>query len=163
MELICVLPFIGNKSLQLRTRLVNSIENNLKFCKLKLIFQSPCKLSWMFRYKDSLEKEIHPDIVYRYTCSNCKVAYHCKTYCNSFTRAAEHMGISNSTRKRLKSVKQSAVSNYLLECNCSTGFDHFDVLASDANKFRLLIKGSLLIKCHQPQLSKTIKSLRHFR
>ena len=32
-ELICVLPFIGNKSPQQRTRLVNSIENNLKFCK----------------------------------------------------------------------------------------------------------------------------------
>ena len=29
-ELICVLPFIGNKSLQLRTHLVNSIENNVK-------------------------------------------------------------------------------------------------------------------------------------
>ena len=32
-ELICVLPFIRNKSTQLRTRLVNSIKNNLKFCK----------------------------------------------------------------------------------------------------------------------------------
>ena len=33
-ELICVLSFIVNKSLQLRTRLVNSIENNIKFCQL---------------------------------------------------------------------------------------------------------------------------------
>ena len=40
-ELICALFFVGNKSLQLRARLVNSIENNLKFCKLKVIFQSP--------------------------------------------------------------------------------------------------------------------------
>ena len=75
MELICVLPFIGNKPRQLRTHLVNSTENNLKFCKLKVIFQSPCKLSSLFRYKDSLKKEIHSDIVYRYTCSNCKVTY----------------------------------------------------------------------------------------
>ena len=37
-ELICILPFIGNKSLQLSTRLVNSIESTLKVCKLKLIF-----------------------------------------------------------------------------------------------------------------------------
>ena len=64
-ELICVLPFIRNKSLQLRTRLVNSVENNLKFCKLKVIFKSPCKLSLLFRYKDSLKKEIPSDIVYR--------------------------------------------------------------------------------------------------
>ena len=63
------------KSLQLRTRLVNSVENNLKFCKLKIFFQSPCKLNSLFRYKVSFKKNIRPDIVYRYTCSNCKVTY----------------------------------------------------------------------------------------
>ena len=79
-ELICVLPFLGKRSMQLRTRLVNSIESNLKFCKLKVIFQSPCKLNSLFRYKDSLQKKIRSDIVYRYTCSNCKVTYYGKTY-----------------------------------------------------------------------------------
>ena len=39
--------------LQLRTRLVNSVESNLKFCTLKVIFKSPCKLNSQFRYKDS--------------------------------------------------------------------------------------------------------------
>ena len=68
------------------------------------------------------------------------------------------MGISNLTGKCLKCVKQSAVSDHLLECNCTIDFDHFDILASDANKFRLLIKESLLIKRDQPQLNKTIKS-----
>ena len=60
------------------------------------------------------------------------------------------MSISNLTEKRLKSVKQSAVSDQLLECNCSTDFDHFDIQASDANEFRLLVKKSLLIKRDQP-------------
>ena len=68
------------------------------------------------------------------------------------------MGISNLSGKRLKCVKHSAVSDHLLECNCSIDFDHFDILASDANKFKLLIKESLLIKCDQTQLNKTIKS-----
>ena len=68
------------------------------------------------------------------------------------------MSISNLTGKHLKCVKQLAVSGHLLECNCSVGFDHFDVLASDVNKFRLLITESLLIKWDQPQLNKTIKS-----
>ena len=54
--------------------------------------------------------------------------------------------------------KQSAVSDHLLEYNCSIDFDHFDILASDANKFRLLIKESLLLERDQPQLNKTIKS-----
>ena len=124
---------------QLRTRLVNSIENDLKFCKLKVIFQSPCKLSSLFRYKDSFKKEIRSDIICRYTCSNCKVTYYGQRYCHFFTRAADHMGISNLTGKRLKRVKQSAVSDHLLECTLSTDFHHFDILASNANKFRLLI------------------------
>ena len=89
-------------------------------------------------------------------CSNCKVTYYGKTYRHFFTRAAKHMGISYLTGKCLKSVKQSAVPDHLLECNCSIDFDHFDVLACDANKFRSLIKESLLIK--RDQLNKTIKS-----
>ena len=72
-ELICALPVIGNKPLQLRTSLFNFIENNLKFCKLKVIFQSPCKLSLLFRYKDSLKKEICSDIIYRYTFTDTRV------------------------------------------------------------------------------------------
>ena len=68
------------------------------------------------------------------------------------------MGISNLTGKRLKCVKQLPVSDPILECNCSMVFDHFVILASDANRFILLIKESLLIKSGQPQLNKTIKS-----
>ena len=41
------------------------------------------------------------------------------------------MSISNLTGKRLKSVKQSALFDHLLECNCSVYFDHFDILVSD--------------------------------
>ena len=68
------------------------------------------------------------------------------------------MGISNLIGKRLKSVKQSAVNDHLIECNCSIDFDHFHILASEAKTFRLLIKESLLIKRDHPQLHKTIKS-----
>ena len=68
------------------------------------------------------------------------------------------MGISNLTGRFLKSVKQSLISDHLLECNCSIDFDYFDILASDTNKFKLLIKESLLIKHDHPQLHKTIKS-----
>ena len=55
-ELICVLPFIGKKSLQLRNRLINSIVTNIKLWKIKVIFQSPYKLVSSFRFKDPLRK-----------------------------------------------------------------------------------------------------------
>ena len=60
------------------------------------------------------------------------------------------MDICNLAGKRLKSVKQSAISDHLLECNCSIDFYHLVIPAFDAKKFRLLIKESLLIKRDQP-------------
>ena len=84
--------------------------------------------------------------------------YYGKTYRHFFIRAAEHMGISNLTAKRVKNAKESGVSNPLLQCDCAIDFDHFDVLASDTNSFRLLIKESLLIKRDKPVLNRTVKS-----
>ena len=56
-----------------------------------------------------------------------------------YARAAEHMRISNLTGKRLKNVKQSAISDHLLQCNCTINFDDFDFLAEESNKLKLLI------------------------
>ena len=73
--------------------------------------------------------------------SNCKVSYYGKTYHHFFTRAAEHMGISNLTEKYLKCVvKQSVVPGHQLECNCLIDFDHFDILASDAKISDFLLR-----------------------
>ena len=44
------------------------------------------------------------------------------------------MNISKFTGKPLKSVKQLAVSDHLLEANCSIDFDHYDILAFEAKK-----------------------------
>ena len=69
-----------------------------------------------------------------------------------FTKAAEHIGIFNLTRKSYKSAEQPKGSDHLLECNCSIDLDQFNVLVSAADKFRLLVKESLFIKCDEPQL-----------
>ena len=157
-ELVCVLPFIGKKSLQLRSKLVKSVQNNLSFCHLKVVFQSPHKLCTLFCFKDILNKKIRSDLVYRYSCSSCNATYYGKTYRHFFTRAARHMSISNLTSKRVKNVKESAIYEHLLQCYCTIDFEKFGILASDANSFRLLIKESLLIKRGKPVLNRTVKS-----
>ena len=68
------------------------------------------------------------------------------------------MGISNLTKKRVKNMKESAVSDHRLQYDCVISFDDFDVLASDTNNFRLLIKESLLIKRDKLILNRTIKA-----
>ena len=157
-ELTLVLPYLGKLSLDLRTRLRRIIERDLPYCKLKIIFRSKCRLNTLFRFKDPLEKKTRSGIIYRYMCSNCKVTYYGKTFRHFYTRAAEHMGISNLTEKRLKNVKQSAISDHLLQCNCAINFDDFSILATDCNKFKLLLRESLLIKRDKPILNRTIKS-----
>ena len=62
-ELVCVLPFIGKKSLQLRSKLVKSVQNNLSFCHLKVVFQSPYKLHTLFHFKDTLNKKIRSHLI----------------------------------------------------------------------------------------------------
>ena len=156
-ELTFVLPYLGKLSFDLRTRLRGTIEKDLPYCKLNIIFRSKCRLNTLFQFKDPLEKKICSGIIYHYTRSDCKVTYYGKTFRHFYTRAAEHMGISNLTRKRLKNVKQSAISDHLLQRNCAINFDDFSILTSDFNKFKLFLRKSLLIKRDKPILNRTIK------
>ena len=73
--LVCMLPFIGKKSLQSRSKLVKSVQNNLSFCHLKVVFQSPYKLHTLFCFKDTLNKKIRSHLVYRYSCSSSNVLW----------------------------------------------------------------------------------------
>ena len=74
--------------------------------KLKIIFRSKCSLHILFRFKDSLEKDILSGTIYRKTCSSCKVTYYGKALRHFFTKAAEHKGISNLTGIHFTNVKQ---------------------------------------------------------
>ena len=104
---------LEKKSLQVRSKSVKSVHNNMTFCYLKVVFQSPCKLPTLFRFKETLDKKFGLNFVHRYSCSSCNATYYGKTYRHFFTRAAEHVGISNLTGKGFKSVKVSAVSDHV--------------------------------------------------
>ena len=40
LQLVCVLPYTGKSSLDLRARLRRTIEKNIPFCKLNVVFRS---------------------------------------------------------------------------------------------------------------------------
>ena len=61
--------------------------------------------------KIPLKKKMLSRMVYRYTCSKCKVTCRGKTFRHFFTRAPEQMGTSNKTGKRIKNVKEPAISD----------------------------------------------------
>ena len=123
-----------------------------------MIFRSKCRLNTLFHFKDWLEKKFCSGIIYRYRCTNCNVTYYGKTFCHFYTRTAEHMEIFNLTGKLLKSVQQSAISEHLLQCNCTINFDNSGLLCAESNKFKLLLRERFLIKRYNPILTRTIKS-----
>ena len=131
----------------------NAIERTLPYCKLKDIFKSPSKIVNQFHFNDVLPKKLCSGIVYSFKCDSYNAIYYSKTKRHFHVRAAEHMGISQLTNKRLKNVKQSAISDQVLTSNCSINFNDFTILS----KVNLLIKESLLIACDKPILNKTVK------
>ena len=65
-ELVCVFPFLGKKSLEIKKRLPNAIERTLPYCKLKVIFKSPSKIVNHFHFKDVLPRKLSHGIVYSF-------------------------------------------------------------------------------------------------
>ena len=111
-----------------------------------IVFRFQRKLNTLLRFKYTLNKKIRSFLGYICTCGNCNVTYYGKTPYHFITKAAEHVGVSNLTRKRLKNIKGSAVADHLLQCNCTIDCDHFDILVTDVCKFNLLGKESFFIK-----------------
>ena len=123
-ELVCVFPFLGKKSLEIKKRMQNAIERTLPYCKLKVIFKSPSKIVNHFHFKCVLPEKLCSGIVYSFKCNSCNAIYYGKTKCHFYVRVAEHMGILHLTNKRLKNVKQSAISDHVLTCDCNQNFFH---------------------------------------
>ena len=55
----------------------------------------------------------------------------------------------------------SPISDHPLQCNCAINFDDFSILATDYNKFKLLLRESLLIKCENPISGLLLKKTLH--
>ena len=62
--------------------------------------------------------------------------------------------MSPSTFKKVKPSAESSICEYRLFCNHDLLFDDFTILAHVSNKLLLEIKGSFLIKCDKPILTK---------
>ena len=59
----------------------------------------------------------------------------------------------------LENVKQSAISDNLLTCDCNINFNDFAILSEDSKNSNLPIKESLLIACDKFILDKMVRSV----
>ena len=73
--LFIVLPYPGNLSHALETCLQNSIDKNLPYCKVKVIFKSSTRLINFFCFKDKMPSDLCSKVVYKFLCGRCNATY----------------------------------------------------------------------------------------
>ena len=144
-ELFILLPYLGNLSLALRTRLQNSI-NNLPFWKIKVIFKSTTRLSNFFSFKDKVPFNLRSNVVYKFSCGRCNATYYGETCRYLNVRVGEHSSISTLTGKKSKARKTTAVKDHMLFCDHIVSLDDLKILTSRNSDSHLMIKESLLIR-----------------
>ncbi|XP_057302826.1 uncharacterized protein LOC130636989 [Hydractinia symbiolongicarpus] len=145
LEVLIILPYLGNISLKLRTHLVKTFDKHLPCCKLRVIFKSGCRIGNFFRFKDRVSKALRSKVVYKYQCDGCNAIYYGKTMRHLKVRACEHMAVSALTGKSVKSINPSAVLEHVVFCKNRPSLDNFSIISSASNNFDLELKESLLI------------------
>ena len=158
-QLIITLPYLGKLSLQIRTRINRIMKNKLPYCNIQFVFQTKCKISNFFTFKDKIPLVLRSGIVYKFQCGSCHATYYGKTKRHFKVRMCEHLGISALTGKRVKGDDDSAIKEHLLFCNHKPDFEDFSILATNNNDFKVTLMESLLINRDHPSLNKNKQSL----
>ena len=151
-NLVIVLPYLGKFSLEIRTRINGIMKNKLPYCNIQFVFQTKCKISNFFTFKDKIPSSLRSGIVYKFQCGHGNATYYGKSKRHFKVRICEHLGISPITGKRVKGDDDSAIKGHLLFCNHAPGFEEFSILANSSYGFKVTLMESLLINRDRPPL-----------
>ena len=136
-DMMIVLPYLGKLVLHIRTRINCVIKSKLPHCSFQIVFHGKCKLINFFTFKDKSPIFLHSGIVYKFKCCGCNATYYGKTKCHFKVRMCEYLGVSSLTEIKVKGDNHSDIKEDHLFCNHSCGFDHFFILASNINDFKV--------------------------
>ena len=145
--------------MNLRSRLYNCFNKALPQYNIKVIFQSKNRLSNLFRFKDSIPKELYSHIVYKFLCSNWNITYYGQTEHHHNLSSRELLSLSALTGKRVNSNKKLAVKDHCLFFNHVGSFEDFSISTYESNPFKLLIKEALLTSRDKSLLNNQVKSI----
>ena len=70
-DLIIALPYLGKLSLQVRTRISRIMKNKLRYCNVQFVFQTKCKISNFFTFKDKIPSVLRSGIVDKFQWGSC--------------------------------------------------------------------------------------------
>ena len=135
------------------------MKTKLPYCNTRFVFQTKCKISNFFTFKDKTPSFLRSGIVYKFQCGSCNATYHCKTKRHFKVRMCEQLGISELTGKRVKDDDDSTIKEHLSFCNHTPDFEDFSILATNNNDFKVTLVESLLINRDYPPVNKNNNSL----
>ena len=99
---IIILPYLGKMSQIVKTRLTKTMNKHMKFCKLRVIFQTNNRLRNYFRFKDFVPETLRSSLIYQISCRSCTASHIGKTYRHFKVRVSEHQGVSQEQVSQLK-------------------------------------------------------------
>ena len=161
-ELIIILPCLGKMSQIVKTRLTKTMNKHMKFCKLRVIFQTNNRLKNYFRFKDSVPETLRSSLIYKFSCGSCTASYIGKTYRHFKVRVSEHQGVSPRTGKPVKCNLSTSVSDHMLLCDHKVVHEDFKFFGNESNRYLLELKESLFIKRDKPSLNKKTRRSYYF-
>ena len=141
-----------------KTRLTKTMIKHMKFCKLRVIFQTNIRFKNYFRFKDSVLETLQSNLIYKFLCGSCTACYIGKTYRNFKVRVSEHQGVSPRTGKPVKGTLSTSVRDHMLVCDHKVVHEDFKFLGNESNRYLLELKESLFIKRDRPSLNKNLYS-----
>ena len=150
-RLIIRLPFVGNSSLHLEKELKSFFRRKLSDKFILNIVHNCYAISNMFKHKDKQPLLYRNNVVYKLSCS-CGSVYIGQTRRNLQSRMDEHNPLA-------KHQQQSDVIKHLSENpSHSIDFSKPQILASAYNPKELLIKETILIQQHRPDINSDTSS-----
>ena len=154
LKLRIMLPNLGNISSITKKRLNRCIGKNLRFCKLKIIFEAGNRLKNYFRFKDRVPKILQSHFAYKFKYGSCTGSYYGKTYRNMKVRVSEHQGVSPRTGKRVKGTLSMSVRDHILNSDHTVAWEDFSIIGRESNHYLLGTRESLFIKRDNPSLNR---------
>ena len=139
-ELIIILPCLSKMSQIVKYRLTKTMNKHMKFCKLRVIFQTNNRLRNYFRFKDSVPETLRSDLIYKFLCGSCTASCIGKTYRHFEVRVSEHQGVSPRTGKPVKGTLSTSVRDHMLVCDHKVNMRYYL-----ANK--IITAGKLRLNC----------------
>ena len=121
LKLRIVFPYLGNVSSITKKILSRCISKRLKFCKLKIIFQSVNILKIYFRFKIVFLKPCNLTLSNGLSAEAEQLPI---TYKDMKGRVSEHQVVSPRTGKRVKGALPTIVMDHLLHCDREVAWEY---------------------------------------